>query len=59
MKGSGKFDSRGVLERWGDAVWVEGMRVERVAICEMGVRKIEGLAGGEEGYKEVAGVELP
>ncbi len=59
MKGSGKFDSRGVLERWGDAMWVEGMRVERVVICEMGVRKIDAPWGNEDGYREIAGVELP
>ena len=56
-RGRGGFDAREVLERFGHVVWAEGVRVERVAMCEMGARKVGG--GNGEEYIEVGSVELP
>lgn len=59
------------MGRYGDdAVWADNVRVEKVAICEMGWRpdRVVERGGGEgegEGrvvdqvYKEIASVELP
>ena len=59
--GSGKIDAREVLAKWGESTWAEGVRVEKVAICEMGAKKVENEEGKvvDEAYKEVASVELP
>lgn len=56
-----KIDARDVLERYEDFVWAESVVLDRVAICEMGAKKIldgEGNVKGEE-YSEVASVALP
>lgn len=56
-----KFDARGLLERYEGCVWAEGVLLDRVAICEMGAKKVVGEGGevlGEE-YVEVASVALP
>ncbi|KAL1585608.1 hypothetical protein WHR41_05996 [Cladosporium halotolerans] len=56
-----KFDARGLLERYEGCVWAAGVVLDRVAICEMGARKVVGEGGvvlGEE-YVEVASVGLP
>lgn len=69
-KGSGKFDATGLVARYGDdAVWADNVRLEKVAICEMGAKDVrEGEEEGEEEgngrvvdqvYKEIASVELP
>ena len=53
--GRGKLDARALVERWKDEIWAE-IRVERVAICEMGAKV------GEDGvvrYKEIAGIDMP
>ena len=49
-----RFDAREMMERWKDEVWAE-VRLERVAICEMGAKVDE---SGWERYVEVGGVEL-
>ncbi|KAF7542421.1 hypothetical protein G7046_g10168 [Stylonectria norvegica] len=36
------LDARDLLSRYDDYVWIEGMPVERVAICRMGAKKVEG-----------------
>lgn len=60
-KGSGKIDAREVIERWGETTWAEDVRVEKVAICEMGAKKVLDDDGKvvDEVYKEVASVDLP
>lgn len=57
------------MARYGnDAVWAADVRVEKVAICEMGAKDVreEGDREGEgdgrvvdQVYKEIASVELP
>lgn len=59
------------MERFEGVVWAGDVRVEKVAICEMGAVDVDVVGGeGEEGqgegvvvvdkvYKEVASVELP
>jgi activating signal cointegrator complex subunit 1 len=56
-----KFDARALLEEYKNFVWVEGVVLDRIAICEMGAKKLLGVDGevvGEE-YTEVASVGLP
>ncbi|MCJ1315594.1 hypothetical protein MMC15_000914 [Xylographa vitiligo] len=56
--GRGGFDATHVLEKFREATWAEGIRLEKVAICEMGARKVDGEEGSEE-YLEVGSIELP
>lgn len=49
------LDARDILGRYDDYVWVEGMPVDRVAICRMGAKKIEG-SEGDEAYEVEAEV---
>ena len=48
-----RFDARELLERWRGEVWARDVRVEKVAICEMGAREVrvgdDGDAGEGEG----------
>lgn len=56
-----RLDARNVLERYKDFVWAENVRLDRVAICEMGAKKVfndKGQVVSEE-YKEVAVLKLP
>lgn len=55
-RGKGEFDARGWIERYEGFEWAAGVRVEKVAICEMGAKKVEG--NGVE-YLEVGSVSLP
>lgn len=68
----GKFDATYLMERYENMVWMEGVRVEKVAICEMGAKDVvvEEEAGSvgdgqdeqrmqQQEYKEIASVELP
>ena len=51
-----RFDARELLERWQGEVWARDVRVEKVAICEMGAREVrvgdDGDAGEGEGGRE-------
>lgn len=56
-----KFDARELMRRYVDCVWAQDVRIEKVAICEMGAKKMtdeKGEVVGEE-YTEVASVPLP
>ena len=56
-----KIDATAILAKFKDFVWAENMALDRIAICEMGAKKItndEGQVIAEE-YKEVASVRLP
>ena len=56
-----KIDATAILEKYKDFVWVEGVVLDRVAICEMGAKKFmddEGNVKDEE-YTEVATIALP
>ena len=59
-KDSGKIDATELIERYKDYEWVKDMKLDRVAICEMGAKKI--IEGGEvvdQIYTEVVSVPLP
>lgn len=53
-----RFDAGALLERFEGFVWAEGLRVDKVAICRMGARKVldEGGAVVGEEYEEVGWV---
>ena len=56
-----KIDATQILEKYKDYVWAENAVLDRVAICEMGAKKIldeQGNVKAEE-YTEVASVTLP
>lgn len=56
-----KIDARNLIESHEDFVWAEDVVLDRVAICEMGAKKIlndDGRVIAEE-YTEVAHVALP
>ena len=50
------IDARDIVSRYDDYVWIEDMPVNRIAICRMGAKKIEGT--DDEAYEIEAEVEL-
>ncbi|KAF2479285.1 kinase A anchor protein [Neohortaea acidophila] len=56
-----KMDATLLLERYQGYVWMENVVLDRVAICEMGAKKMLNDEGEEVGaeYTEVASVEMP
>lgn len=61
-KGSLKLDARPVLQKYQDFVWAENFTLDRIAICEMGAKKIMDAAKVrvlDERYTEVASATLP
>ncbi|KAI5370174.1 Putative protein kinase A anchor protein, nuclear localization signal [Septoria linicola] len=56
-----KFDARKILEQYCDHTWVDSVRLDRIAICEMGAKEITNNEGEivDERYTEVASVGLP
>lgn len=50
------LDARDIVSRYDDYVWMEDVPVERVAICRMGAKKIEGT--DDEAYEIEAEVSL-
>lgn len=50
------LDARDIVSRYDDYVWMEEMPVERVAICRMGAKKIEGT--DDEAYEVEAEVAI-
>jgi activating signal cointegrator complex subunit 1 len=57
---SRKMDARGILERFNDFIWAKEVVVDRLAICEMGAKKISDENGNvvKEEYTEVAATSL-
>ena len=67
----GKFDAGYLIDRYENMAWMEGVRIEKVAICEMGAKDVvqeegESVGNGQkeprmvqQEYKEIASVELP
>ena len=55
-----KMDATDILERYKDYVWAEGVVLDRVAICEMGSKKLRNEKGEvvSEEYTVVASVPL-
>ena len=59
-KGSGKLDATELIEKYKDFEWAKDFRIEKVAICEMGAKRIvEGDEVVDQVYTEVASVPLP
>ena len=61
-KKSLELDARELIEGCEGFVWAEEVRLERIAICEMGAKMVQGNGDGKgdgEWYVEVAGRELP
>ncbi|SMR45132.1 unnamed protein product [Zymoseptoria tritici ST99CH_3D1] len=56
-----KLDARPLIEKYEDFVWAKNIVLDRIAICEMGAKKVHDAQGNvvEEKYTEVAHVELP
>ena len=56
-----KIDATTILEKYEDFVWARDVTLDRVAICEMGAKKILNENGNveDEEYTEVANVALP
>ncbi|KAG9256680.1 kinase A anchor protein [Emericellopsis atlantica] len=44
-KGRTTIDARDIVGRYEDEVWMEGMDVDRVALCRMGAKAVEGSDG--------------
>lgn len=55
-KGRITIDAEEMLEDWADFVWMEGVRVENVAVCRMGAKK---GVDGEEAYEVEGSVDMP
>ncbi|KAL8690100.1 MAG: hypothetical protein Q9224_004486 [Gallowayella concinna] len=56
-----KFDARDLISRYREFEWARDVKIEKVAICEMGAKKMmdeKGEVVGEE-YTEIASVALP
>ena len=59
-KDSGKIDATKLIERYKDYEWLKDTTLDRIAICEMGAKKImEGEEVIDQVYTEVASVPLP
>ncbi|KJX94157.1 hypothetical protein TI39_contig4214g00014 [Zymoseptoria brevis] len=56
-----KLDARSLIEKYEDFLWAKNIVLDRIAICEMGAKKVHDAQGNvvEEKYTEVAHVELP
>lgn len=55
-KGRITIDAQEMLEDWAEFTWMEGVKVERVAVCRMGAKK---GADGEEAYVVEGSVDMP
>lgn len=51
------LDARDIISRYDDYLWIEDMPVERVTLCRMGAKKIEG-SEDDEAYEVEAEVAL-
>lgn len=61
-KSSLNMDARAILQKYEDYIWAEDFSLDRVAICEMGAKKVFDAAKVriiEEKYVEVFSVALP
>lgn len=52
-----KINAKALMEKWEQGKWVKDMKVERVAIWEMGAKV--GVEDGCRRYRELQGVDLP
>ncbi|KAI9155373.1 hypothetical protein HJFPF1_07955 [Paramyrothecium foliicola] len=51
------LDARDLLTRYGSYAWMDDVPIDRVAICRMGAKKIEG-SDGDEAYEVEAEIEF-
>ncbi|KAK5116371.1 hypothetical protein LTR62_007918 [Meristemomyces frigidus] len=56
-----KIDATAIVEHYADFVWVKDVVLDRIAICEMGAKKITDAEFRiiDEQYKEIASAKLP
>ena len=56
-----KIDARAILDKFQDFVWAEGVVLDRIALCEMGAKKVSDASGNviAEEYHEVSSIALP
>lgn len=50
------IDAREILEKYEEFEWISDMKIEKVAICRMGAKKME---DGEEEYEVEAEADMP
>lgn len=50
------IDARDILEKYEEFEWMSGVRIEKVAICKMGAKKLE---DGEEEYEVEGEMDMP
>jgi activating signal cointegrator complex subunit 1 len=60
-RGSHRFDATALIEECKEFTWASDFRIEKLAICKMGAKKIIGPNGGiiGEEYEEVASIPMP
>jgi activating signal cointegrator complex subunit 1 len=58
---NGSLDATLLLEQCKDFVWAKNLRIERLAICKMGAKKVLDSLGNvvDEKYEEIASIKLP
>lgn len=56
-----RIDARDILDKYKDFVWAENVVLGRIAICEMGAKRVLNERGEvvREEYREVASMRLP
>ena len=56
-----RFDARSLIEKYKDFVWASDVHLDRLAICEMGAKKVYDANGKllEGKYTEIASIPLP
>jgi activating signal cointegrator complex subunit 1 len=52
------IDARHMLDRYEDQVWMDDVRLEKLAICKMGAKKIVVDGENDEAYEVVAEIQL-
>ena len=58
-RGNTKMDARELLKKFEDFIWADGLRLNRVSICEMGAKRVERDGKIEEEYLEIGTMPLP
>lgn len=54
-RGRMTIDARQILDRYDDYVWVEGVPIEKIAICKMGAKQLD---DGDAAYEVVAEIDV-
>lgn len=49
-------DARGILERYGDQIWMEDIPIEKIAICRMGAK--DSVDGQDQAYEVEAEIDI-